>query len=144
MLARVNMIDASEYKDLFLTEARAHVQAINQALSTLERTPSDASAAETIFRSAHTLKGMAGTMSYDHLAQLAHGLEDLLDRVRRHELAPAPDLLELLRKSADVLSAMLNNIAEDRPGEGAWRVWLKRLRTFTPVPHAPEGDRSTS
>ena len=79
-------MDNSQYAELFLTESREHVSAVNHALLELERDSSGASATAavgTIFRAVHTIKGMGATMGYAIVAELAHELETVLDRVRR-------------------------------------------------------------
>ena len=102
-------MDASQYADLFLTESREHLLAINQWILQLERDGAAASAepVSAIFRAVHTVKGMSATMGYSAVAELSHELETLLDRVRRGEQVVNAELMDLLFRSADVLDSAI-------------------------------------
>src|SRR5947208_13282424 len=102
-------MDSSQYADLFLTESREHVSAINQWLPQLERDGATGSAepVSAIFRAVHTVKGMSATMGYVVVAELSHELETLLDRVRRNELPVNAELMDLLFRAADVLESAI-------------------------------------
>ena len=76
-------MDSSQYAELFLTESREHVSAINHSLLELERGVGGDEPVGAIFRAVHTIKGMSATMGYSAVASLSHELETLLDRVRR-------------------------------------------------------------
>lgn len=124
------MIDMSEYKDLFLSESQEHLQAMNQHLLALEQRPDDEEAVNSVFRAAHTLKGMASTMGYEQMAGLAHALEDLLDASRQRRLLPSPAWFDLAFGAADALQALLNDIAGDQPPTVDVESWVERLRSF--------------
>lgn len=98
-------MDASRYRELFLTEARDHLTAINQALIELEQAPPEASreSLDAIFRAVHTVKGMSGVMGYDAVTTLSHAMESLLAQVRAgtHHLDAAE--MALLFDAADAL-----------------------------------------
>lgn len=110
----------AQYAELFLTESREHIAAVNQALLELER---DAGGAEAktavgaIFRAVHTIKGMGATMGYAVVAELAHELETVLDRVRRNEIAIDSDVIDLLFRSTDVLEQAAEAAVAGREGE---------------------------
>ncbi|MFN9575906.1 MAG: Hpt domain-containing protein, partial [Gemmatimonadota bacterium] len=72
-------MDAAKYADLFASESREHLVAVNEALLALERTPSDVAPVAPLFRAVHSMKGMAATMGFSSVAALAHELETLLD-----------------------------------------------------------------
>lgn len=74
-------MDVNEYLGLFLDEAQEHIQSVNTQLLKLEQSGS-MDAVQEIFRSAHTLKGMAATMGYESVANLTHEMESALDLVR--------------------------------------------------------------
>src|SRR6185437_13922803 len=80
-------MDLSRYAELFLTESREHLSAMNHALLALESTPTAGEPVGAIFRAVHTVKGMSATMGYRAVTDLAHEMESVLDRVRRGELA---------------------------------------------------------
>jgi len=96
-------MDLSQYADLFLAESREHVSACNHLLLDWERTPASAEPVSGIFRAVHTVKGMAATMGYARVADLAHRMENLLDRLRKTKGAPGGDLLQLLFRATDLL-----------------------------------------
>src|SRR5256885_15449960 len=123
-------MDASQYADLFLTESREHLLAINQWLLQLEREGAAASAepVSAIFRSVHTVKGMSATMGYSAVAELSHELETLLDRVRRGELAVNAELMDLLFRAADVLESAIEGAVTSRPV--STDEVMRRLRGF--------------
>jgi two-component system chemotaxis sensor kinase CheA len=96
-------MDLSQYAELFLAESREHLSSINQLLLEWERDPGASEPVAGIFRAMHTIKGMAATMGYASVADLAHRAENLLDLLRRGERAPSDEILELLFRSADSL-----------------------------------------
>jgi two-component system chemotaxis sensor kinase CheA len=100
-------VDSAQYAELFLTESREHVSAINHSLLELERGAGGDEPVGAIFRAVHTIKGMSATMGYTAVASLSHELETLLDRVRRGVRAIDEPLMELLFRSADVLEGAI-------------------------------------
>jgi len=76
------MDDMEQYRELFMAEAEEHLQALNQNLVELENNPNDLEIVNLIFRSAHTLKGSARTLGFDHISSLTHHMEDILDYIR--------------------------------------------------------------
>src|SRR4051812_44639655 len=98
-------MDSAQYAELFLTESREHVSAINHSLLELERGGGvgGADPVGAIFRSVHTIKGMSATMGYTPVAMLSHEMESLLDAMRRGARAVDGTLLQLLFQSADLL-----------------------------------------
>ena len=96
-------MDSAQYAELFLTESREHVSAINHSLLELERGVGGDEPVGAIFRGVHTIKGMSATMGYSAVASLSHELETLLDRVRRGERSVDAQLMDLLFRAADLL-----------------------------------------
>jgi two-component system, chemotaxis family, sensor kinase CheA len=123
-------MDPSQYAELFLTESREHLSAINQWLLQLERDGAAGSAepVSAIFRAVHTIKGMSATMGYTVVAELSHELETLLDRVRRGELPVNSELMDLLFRAADVLEGAIDAAVTGRLV--STEEILKRLRVF--------------
>jgi two-component system chemotaxis sensor kinase CheA len=96
-------MDLSQYAELFLAEAREHLGVCNQLLLEWERNPAAREPTSGIFRAVHTVKGMAATMGYTRVADLAHRAENLLDALRRGTAAVNDDLLQLLFRTVDLL-----------------------------------------
>ena len=72
-------MDMSKYRELFLSEAREHINGLSQLVVTLEQEPGNRETIDALFREAHSIKGMAATMGFNNTARLSHHLEDLLD-----------------------------------------------------------------
>jgi two-component system chemotaxis sensor kinase CheA len=97
-------MDVSKYAALFLAESREHLSACNQLLLEWEREPAATSQVGGLFRAIHTIKGMAATMGYAGVADLAHRLENLLDALRQRAVTPDPAVFQLLFRSVDALA----------------------------------------
>jgi two-component system chemotaxis sensor kinase CheA len=113
-------VDNPQYAELFLTESRENISAVNTALLDLERDttgPAASAAVDTIFRAVHTIKGMGATMGYAIVAELAHELETVLDRIRRADLAIDADITDILFHASDVLEAAIESAVAGRDGE---------------------------
>jgi two-component system chemotaxis sensor kinase CheA len=110
-------MDISQYKDLFITESQEHLDALNKFLLQLENEPDNLDVVTEIFRSAHTLKGMSATMGYDRLTELAHEMENLLEHLRTGDTPVTTSIVDMLFSCFDTLGALINAIAEDRPGD---------------------------
>ena len=106
---RLPRVDSAQYAELFLTESREHVSAINHSLLELERGVGGDQPVGAIFRGVHTIKGMSATMGYTAVASLSHELETLLDRVRRGERSVDARLMDLLFRSADLLERAIES-----------------------------------
>src|SRR5947208_2715655 len=96
-------MDLSQYAELFLAESREHLSACNQLLLEWERSPANLAPVGGLFRAVHTVKGMAATMGYARVTDLAHRAENLLDLVRRGGRRATDDLLQLLFRARDAL-----------------------------------------
>jgi two-component system chemotaxis sensor kinase CheA len=107
-------MDLSQYAELFLAESREHLSACNHLLLQWERTPTSPEPVAGIFRAVHTVKGMAATMGYAPVADLAHRMENLLDRLRRTGRPPTGPVLQLLFRATDLLEKSINLAATGR------------------------------
>jgi len=107
------MMDINQYLEIFIEEAQEHLQNLNQNLLGLESNPNDSNILNEIFRSAHTLKGMAGTMGYDSIMNLTHDMENILDAVRNGLLSINSGILDVLFECLDFLEESINYIAEN-------------------------------
>ena len=96
-------MDLSQYAELFLAESREHLSACNQLLLEWERNPASPEPVGGLFRAVHTVKGMAATMGYGRIADLAHRMENLLDQLRRGAKPPTDETLQVLFRATDAL-----------------------------------------
>ncbi|MGB4581227.1 MAG: chemotaxis protein CheA [Coriobacteriia bacterium] len=95
--------DMSAYKDVFLSESADYIQAITEGLLALESDPNDLEPVETVFRGAHSLKGMAAAMGYVRTQELTHKMESLMDTVRSRRQVADPTLIDLMLRAIDVV-----------------------------------------
>ena len=117
-------MDLSKYAALFLAESREHLSACNRLLLEWEREPAATAPVGGLFRAIHTMKGMAATMGYAGVAELAHRLENLLDALRRRAAAPSAHEFQLLFRSVDALTAG----GRRRRGRREWVAGLRVAR----------------
>ncbi|MGF7048763.1 two-component system chemotaxis sensor kinase CheA [Paenibacillus sp. DS2015] len=110
-------MDMNQYLSMFIDESNDHLQSLNEKMLELEANPSDLSIVQVIFRSAHTLKGMAATMGYEDLASLTHQMENVLDLVRNEKLAMQDFIFDTLFKSLDALESMVQDITDGGTGK---------------------------
>lgn len=103
-------MDMSQYLEIFIDESKEHLQLLNQSLLSLEQNPQDRAVLDEIFRVAHTLKGMSGTMGFSKMTKLTHDMENVLHAIRNGELKINPDLLDLLFKCLDALENYTENV----------------------------------
>ena len=123
------LMDTARYAELFLTESREHLSAVNHALLELERGGGSQSV-DTLFRAVHTVKGMSATMGYTPVAVLSHEMETLLDRVRRGTRAVTPDVMDALFTAADALEAAVEGSVAGRVSTADVDVAVGRLRAL--------------
>ncbi|HWZ57953.1 MAG TPA: chemotaxis protein CheA [Gemmatimonadaceae bacterium] len=124
-------MDTSRYAELFLTESREHLSAINHALLEMERSGGTADTVGALFRAVHTVKGMSATMGYDGVADLSHELETLLERVRKNELGVTSGLMDALFKAADTLEWSIESAVTGRTDDRAAKA-IVGLKAFAP------------
>jgi two-component system chemotaxis sensor kinase CheA len=110
-------MDLSQYAELFLAESREHLSACNQLLLEWERAPANPAPVGGLFRAVHTVKGMAATMGYARVTDLAHRTENLLDLLRRGEQPATDELLQLLFRARDALESAVELSVAGRESE---------------------------
>ena len=104
-------LDIGQYINLFVEEGKEHLQNMNDALLALEKDTGNESLVNEIFRVAHTLKGMAGTMGFTNMANLTHEMENVLDGIRNKEIVLTEDVIDIIFECFDVLDESVNQIA---------------------------------
>ena len=136
-------MDLSQYAELFRSETREHLATFNQLLLDWERAPESAEPVAGIFRAVHTIKGMAATMGYAKVAELAHRTENLLDLFRSAPRPASPQVLELLFETADAIEELVEASVAGRESRIDVSQLLDALddATATHAPAAPKGQR---
>ena len=110
-------MDLSKYAALFLAESREHLNACNGSLVEWERAPASVEPVDRLFRAIHTIKGMAATMGYTGVAQLAHSAENLLDALRHARVSATPSVFQLLFRAVDTLGGAVEGVAAGSEAE---------------------------
>jgi len=99
--------DLSQFYEIFFEEAGENLDQMEKMLLSLDLTQADDEELNGIFRCAHSIKGGAATFGFSDVAELTHHMESLLDKLRRHELQPAPSMVDVLLESADASRSLL-------------------------------------
>lgn len=105
-------MDVSQYLEIFIDETQEHLQDLSQHLMILEEEPENADTINEIFRAAHSLKGMAGTMGYKRMQHLTHIMENVFSEIRNGKMNVTSDLVDILFDCLDALQAYLDNIQQ--------------------------------
>ena len=135
-------IDLSQFREVFLQESAEHVESMEAGLLQLRSAPGDIELMNAIFRSAHSIKGGAGSFGLTKLVRFTHALENLLDRMRSAEIAATDYAIGLLLQSVDVLRAILEGgqEGEEPPGTPALLISLEELVSTGPGLEAATGE----
>lgn len=104
-------MDMNQYLEIFIEESQEHLQGLNQSLLGLETNPKDMKILNEIFRVAHTLKGMAGTMGYTGITSLTHQMENVLDDIRNGKVEVNTAIVDILFECLDYLDNSISSIA---------------------------------
>jgi len=103
-------MDVSQYLEIFIDETKEHLQSLNTSILELEQDPSSMDTVNEIFRAAHSLKGMAGTMGFKRMQALTHDMENVFSEVRNGTFAVTAEIIDVLFQCLDSLDEYLNNI----------------------------------
>ncbi len=109
-------IDLKRFQETFFEEAEEHLATIESGLLALSENGADAESLNTIFRSAHSVKGAAGSFGFTELARLTHVMENVLDRLRSGRREPDAGLTQKLLRASDRLREV---VAATRRGEAS-------------------------
>ena len=110
-------MDMNQYLDVFVEEAKEHLQNLNISLLELEKEPNNVTVLNEIFRVAHTLKGMAGTMGFSRMTNLTHNMENVLGALLSKKIEADITVVDTLFKCLDALEGYVNEIISTG-GEG--------------------------
>ena len=105
-------MDTSQYLDIFVDETKEHIQVLSDQIMVLEKEPDNSDAIAEIFRSAHSLKGMAGTMGFKRMQHLTHDMEDVFSAVREGKMRVNDSLVDTLFRGLDAIQEYLDLIQE--------------------------------
>lgn len=105
-------MDVSQYLEIFIDETKEHLQNLNEQLLIIEKEPDNTDTINEIFRAAHSLKGMAGTMGYKRMQKLTHQMENVFSEIRNGKMKVDANLVDILFQCLDALEEYLDNIQE--------------------------------
>ncbi len=105
-------MDVSQYLEIFIDETKEHVQNLNSQILELEQDPENADVINEIFRAAHSLKGMAGTMGFKRMQTLTHDMENVFSEVRNGSIKVNASIIDVVFQCLDALEEYLANIQE--------------------------------
>lgn len=100
-------LNLAKYRTVFIEEATEQLSEMSNALLELEKEVTDAEAIDSIFRMAHGIKGMAASLEYAPITEVAHRLEDRMSAIREAGAASAGDEMALLFRGLETLEAMV-------------------------------------
>lgn len=105
-------MDVSQYLEIFIDETQEHLQNLNTQILELEQDTENMDTINEIFRAAHSLKGMAGTMGYKRMQNLTHDMENVFSEVRNGNIKVKANLIDVLFQCLDALEEYLDSIKE--------------------------------
>ncbi len=103
-------MDVSQYLDIFIDETSEHLQDLSDCIMVLEKEPDNKDTINEIFRAAHSLKGMAGTMGFKRMQRLTHDMENVFQEVRSDKLAVNSQMIDVLFQCLDAIESYLENV----------------------------------
>lgn len=105
-------MDVSQYLEIFIDETNGHLQNLSDCIMSLEKDPENMDTINEIFRAAHSLKGMAGTMGFKRMQRLTHDMENVFQEVRSGNMNVTSGLVDVLFQCLDAIDAYLENVKE--------------------------------
>lgn len=140
-------MDVSQYLEIFIDETGEHLQTLSDCIMELEKDPENMDTINEIFRAAHSLKGMAGTMGFKRMQHLTHMMENMFQEVRSENIKVNSAMIDLLFKCLDAIDGYLNNVKESSDeGTEDNELIIKELNDFIAVANgaAPAQKESAS
>jgi two-component system chemotaxis sensor kinase CheA len=124
-------MDVSQYLEIFIDESAEHLQNLSDCIMTLESEPDNKDTINELFRAAHSLKGMAGTMGFKRMQHLTHDMENVFQEVRSDKIKVDSSMIDLLFECLDAIEKYLDNIkASSDEGTEDNEVIIKSLNDF--------------
>lgn len=110
-------MDMSKYMGIFRAESEKYIKELSDSLLALEKDPENPEQMNTLFRAAHTFKGMAATMGFKQIVELTHEMESLIDRLRTRQLILDSSLIDVLFVCVDALEGLVKSVCEGKGNE---------------------------
>jgi len=119
--------DNNEYLEMFFAESEEYIMILNDNILKLENEPENMDVLNSLFRAAHSLKGMAATMRFNNLTELTHKMENMLDQIRNHKMKVSTEIIDLLFAGIDYIEESVKQIKEDGNDDIDFSGYLKEL-----------------
>ena len=124
-------MDVSQYLEIFIDETSEHLQNLSDCIMELEKDPENMDTINEIFRAAHSLNGMAGTMGFKRMQRLTHDMENVFQEVRSEKVKVTSSMIDLLFKCLDAIEGYLDNVkASSDEGTEDNELIIKELNDF--------------
>ncbi|SCZ78444.1 chemotaxis protein CheA [Pseudobutyrivibrio xylanivorans] len=124
-------MDVSQYLDIFIDETSGHIQSLSDNIMELEKEPDNKDVVNEIFRAAHSLKGMAGTMGFKKMQHLTHDMENVFQEVRNDNVKVNSALIDILFKCLDAIENYLETVkATSNEGDEDNEALIKLLNDY--------------
>ena len=133
-------MDLAKYRTIFIEESVEHCAEMSSALIELEKNPGHIESIETVFRMAHSIKGMAGSLGYDSITETAHRLEDRMQTIRAAGRVAPGDELSVLFRGLSALEAMIEAVKETGEPPAADPELIEALASGKPPAGPPAQD----
>lgn len=135
-------MDLSQYLEMFIDETKEHLQNLNDQVLVLEAEPDNIDTINEIFRAAHSLKGMAGTMGFKRMQRLTHDMENVFSEIRNGKMSVTPDLVDIVFKCLDAIEEYLDCIINTSDeGENDNEELINMLNACLQAEGAPEPEK---
>ena len=124
-------MDVSQYLDIFIDETNGHIQTLNDNIMILEKEPENKDVINEIFRAAHSLKGMAGTMGFKKMQRLTHDMENVFQEVRNDNIKVNSNLIDILFNCLDAIEEYLETVkATSNEGDNGNEALIQQLNDY--------------
>jgi two-component system chemotaxis sensor kinase CheA len=133
-------LDMNKYSKLFVTEARECLRVLNESILQLEKEPENSEVIDQMFRTCHSMKGMAAMMNLNAVTETAHALEDVFTALREKRIKAGTDVTDVVFSTLDALEGMVASIEATKTAEAKPEVVdaLKSIvQKSTPAVKAP-------
>lgn len=101
-------IDMSQFYEVFFDEAEELLAEAERLLLAINMDAPDDEELNAIFRAAHSIKGGAATFGFMDMTEITHVLENLLDKIRKHEMTLTAEHVDAFLAAKDVLKMELD------------------------------------
>ena len=136
-------MDVSQYLDIFIDETNEHIQSLSDNIMVLEKEPENKDTINEIFRAAHSLKGMAGTMGFKRMQRLTHDMENVFSEVRNDTIKIDSGMIDTLFQCLDAIENYLASVkATSDEGTEDNEYIIEKLNSY--LPGADKGKKEAS